>query len=419
MVIYMSEHVSNSVVMPFDAATLVRRTLGMAVDSPLRIAFLGGPGDVIGTFDHWVQGAHDPRTPVIAYSSMFYSVVAGLNATAMVLTEQDKQPANNDPRFRFVYTPRRRDRRRIGYWIDQASFSSSVLRHLRHFEPDVIIIGMDAPIQLIRGLPKVRRIVLTVHNTFWPMGLRPSSLRQKVTLWSTASILRRVDVAINTSSECAIQLAQLSGPSGDRSFTEIPQILQNFYPQALKPKLCVSQMLYLGRIEAEKGIFDLLAAFTRLAAANPKLHLSFAGTGSAEPELKDAIVASRFFDRITFYGQLPAKNVHALLDESDLLICPTRSSFREGLALVVIEAAVHGVPSLVSSVVPARNLLTKGCVTFPVDDADALTAALSGMVEDQLKYSKLRDTVFAKRSQFLDRTGSWGTQLYRALALSL
>jgi hypothetical protein len=77
-----TEHVLNSVVTPSDAPVLVRQSLGVAADAPLRTAYVAGPGDACGTFDYWARGLHDPRTPVVAYSSMFYSVVASIDATS-------------------------------------------------------------------------------------------------------------------------------------------------------------------------------------------------------------------------------------------------------------------------------------------------------------------------------------------------
>jgi glycogen synthase len=414
-----TEHVLNSVVTPSDAPVLVRQSLGVAADAPLRIAYVAGPGDACGTFDYWARGLHDPRTPVVAYSSMFYSVVASIDATALILIEQDKQPSSRDPRFQFVYTPHRRGRRGLGYRIDEFAFSTSVLPHLRDFRPDVIIVGTDAPNRLVRNLPPARRIILTAHNSFWPMGHRPDNLRARLRLWSTKRALQRIDLAVNTSSECAFQVAALGGPSGMRSFTEIPQVLETFYPMAVEPRPVAQSLLYLGRIEANKGVFDLLGAFTGLAKDHPELHLGFAGTGSADAALKEAVATSGCADRISIHGLLPAIDVHRLLDKTDLLVCPTRTASGEGLALVVVEAAVHGVPTLLSSIVPAKMLFPEGCLEFPVDDMGALAETMRTVVENSESYCRLRTAVSTQRSQFINRAESWGSQLYRALALRL
>ena len=411
----MPEPVGKSITLPPDAASKVRQALGMSAGAPLRIAFVAGPGDVVGTFDYWSQGTHDPRVPVIAYSTMFYSVVEALGAEALVLVEQDKQPALQSSRFRFIHTPRRRSRKSIGYRLDQITFTNKVLYHLNQYGPDVILVSTDAPDALVARLPRVRRVVLTAHNTYWPMGSRRTSLKAHLKLWGKRRGLRRIDVAVNTSAECAAQVAALGGPSGKRSFTEIPQILPEFYPADVSQPRTLQRLLYVGRIEADKGVFDLVSAFDAMASDHPGLTLDIVGTGSADVPLQAAIAASNHAERIAFHGQLLARDVHERLEAADLLICPTRSSFNEGLALVVIEAAAHGVPTLLSSVVPAKDLLPGACAEFPVDDATALSATLQRLVDTPAEYDALCAELAVTRARFRDRSKSWGSMLYQAL----
>jgi len=411
----MPELVSSSIVLPDDARTIVRRRLKIAPDAPIRIAFVAGPGDVVGTFDHWKRGEHDTRTPVIAYSSMFYSVVDALGAEALVLAEHDRQPEVQDPRFSFVHTPRRRGRRGIGYRLDERAFAKTVLAQIRRYKPDVVLFGTDAPVALVAGLPKSARKVLTAHNALWAMGRRPTSLRARLRLWSRARVLRRAHSAVSTSEECAVQVAEIGGPAGAQSFVEIPQILPEFFPAAPAPASPPRRLLFLGRIEANKGVFDLLAAFAAVAADHPDLRLDLAGTGSADAALSAEVARLDVADRITMHGLLNARGVHDRLHEADLLICPTRSDFAEGLALVVLEAAVHGVPSLLSSVVPAKGLLPGACAEFPADDVPAFTAALRLLVEHPSHHAQLCANVLKRREICRDRSRSWGTMFYHAL----
>lgn len=409
----MTEPVDLSVVLPADAPERVRQRLSLPPDSALRIAFIAGPGDVVGTFEHWVDGRHDPRTPVIAYSSMFYSVVDALRAEALVLEEHGRQPGTAKPGFTFQYTPRRRNRGGLGYRLDQRAFSSDVLRRLRSFRPHIILAGIDAPPGLLARLPRSARLVLTIHNTFWPMGRPPTGIKARLKLSSMARPMRRFASAVCTSQECADQLRSLGGPSRT-SFVEVPQILQDFLPQVAEPRQTARRILFLGRIEEAKGIFDLLAAFEAVADQWPDLSLTYAGAGMAETELRTRISASRHASRISFLGQLPAKAVHEQLERSDLLVCPTRTSFAEGLALVVVEAAAHGVPTLLSSIIPAKALVPGACAEFPADDTAALAAELRRLVERPDDYRALAAKLQQRRNDFVDRSRSWGTLLYRA-----
>jgi glycogen(starch) synthase len=408
-----------SVSVPENAGAAVRAALGLPPDAPLRIAYVAGPGDACGTFDHWSQGYEDTRTPVVAYSAQFYTLVDRLDAKALVLVEQDKQPARPDPRFRFVHTPHPRGRRGLGYRIDNLAFARAVWRALRDWRPDVIVVGSDAPDILILGLPRARRIVLTVHNSIWPMGRRPRSPKARLVMAMRAFAFRRADTAVNTSQECADQVAALGGPSGSCSFAEIPQVLAaHIVATAPRPDAHgARRLLFLGRIEANKGVFDLLAAFATVAADHPALTLDIAGTGSADAALRAEIARLPVADRIHFHGLCDANGVHDLLDRSDLLICPTRSSFLEGLALVVVEAAAHGIPTLLSSVIPARALFPGGCVVFPADETAALIQNLRALVNDPDLYGRLRSTLATQVSQLHDPAKSWGSCLFGALSV--
>lgn len=410
------EPLADANVVPPDGARRVREALGMPADAPLRIAFVAGPGDAVGTFDHWSRGVHDPRMPVINYTTMLYSLIEALDAQALILVEQDKQPVAPNPNFRFAFTPRRRTRKHMAYRLDERAFTHIVLAQLRDYRPDVIIVGTDAPDGFIAGLPKARRVVLTAHNTYWPMGHRPTSPKERLKLWIKARSLRRVDVAVCTSDACAVQIAALGGPSGARSFTEVPQILPAFYPAEVSRRHTAKKLLFVGRVEQNKGVFDLLQAFEAAAAEHAELTLEIAGSGGAVEPLVAAIAASPHANRITFHGQLLAGAVHERLAAADLLVCPTRSSFNEGLALVVAEAAVHGVPTLLSSIVPAKALVSGACAEFSVDDTAALTAALRRLVSLPAEYRGLCAELAERRGQFCDRSRSWGTMLYRALA---
>jgi glycosyltransferase involved in cell wall biosynthesis len=103
------------------------------------------------------------------------------------------------------------------------------------------------------------------------------------------------------------------------------------------------------------------------------------------------------------------------LQSADLLVCPTRSTFNEGLALVVLEAAACGTPSVLSSVVPAKEQAGQACLEFEADDVAALTNALRTIISDPARYQQLKQATSGLRSRMVDRRLSWGTRLYEAM----
>lgn len=401
--------------LPEGAAAAARARLGLAASAVLRIAYVAGPGDAAGTFEHWARGAQDPRVPVVTYSSMFYELIDKLGAEALILTEPAGQPAVPDARFRFVQTPRLRPKGFLAWHMANFRFARAVLRQIARFQPHVVVVGTDAPIWVFRGVGRRVKLVLTAHNTFWPMGRRSSSARARVKAFCVGAALAPVASAVCTSQECARQVAALAG-GPERLFVEIPQVAAAFQGGGRTRKVA-RKLLFLGRIEENKGVFDLLAAFASLADEFADLRLDFAGSGAAEAELRLRIKALGGQDRVRFLGQLSAAGVHAALGQADVLVCPTRSSFHEGLALVVVEAAVHGVPSVLSSVVPAKDLMGEACAEFAADDVAGLTEALRRVAAAPEVYAALRRAVAGKGVMFRDGTLSWGSQLYRAIMI--
>lgn len=407
----------HSVVLPPDAPARVRRALGLRPGSELKIAFFSGPGDVVGTFDYWTAGQHEPRTPIIAYSEMFFTLAAQLEAEAFILSESGQQPEKPVDGFHFVHTPRPRGRRGIGYRLDEFSFYRHASKRIREIDPHVVVAGGDAPNALIRAIPETARTILTVHNCFWQMGQPPKGPRARFRLFRKSRAFRRLHGAVCVSQACADQLETL-GVSPEICKVQIPQILQKFAgsgdPNPMGP---ARRLVFLGRIEVEKGVFDLLAAFQKLAAEFPDLSLDFAGTGQSMDDLEQAVRESQLNDRITLHGRLGSEDVHSLLQGSDLLICPTRddSGFFEGLAVVVAEAGIHGVPSVVSTVVPAQELFPGGSAVFPAGDADALEETLRSIIDNPQQYSGMQSTTLSSIDRFFDRSLSWGSTLYASL----
>ena len=409
----MEDNISDLVVVPDDAGDRLRASLGLRPSETPRIAFIAGPGDVAGTFDYWMEGRFDPRTPVVAYSTMFYTLVEKLEAMALVIAEPEKLPRHRDPRFRFVSVPRARPPGRIAYRKAGLAFSWKVLRELRKYEPHIVLLGVDTPWLLIASIPKNTRIILTAHTNFWPMGLKPVSLKARIKHQIASVLMHRVSAGVCTSEETRRQVIEIRRDLIGSLYTEVPQVLSRF----LKPPRQLERLrniLFLGRLQEEKGVYDLLSAFEKAACRHPDLTLSFAGKGEADDGLRQRIAASPVRNQIRMLGQLDAQEVHQQLERADVLVCPTRSNLPEGLALVVVEAAVHAVPAVLSSVVPAKELVENACIEFPADNIEALASALMMLADDAGKLHELQERLAVDREKFFDRSLSWGSQLYSA-----
>lgn len=409
-----SSMLSDVVHVPDDAGRIVRNRLGLSWSDPLKVTFIPGPGDVAGTFDHWRRGQHDPRVPSITYSLMFYELMSQLDAHCQIIAHHPigDSAANPGDRFRFDQVTQRPAKGRFDRARSRAELADDLVRLTDDFAPHAVVVSTHGPNRSWKGLSRGRLLILSVHNTFWPMHRPPHGLKARLRKAVLSRRTRALDGAICTSHECARQLAILAGERISAQ-VECPQILRRHPPISAD---AARHLLFLGRIERSKGVFMLIEVFEQLAAAQPMLRLTIAGSGSAEAELAQRIAASPRRDRIAFPGRLDSEAVHRAIAQADLLVCPTMTTFNEGLALVGFEAAAHGVPSVLSSVVPAQDLLADSCVVFKADDPGALASALAGVIEDKQAYRDLCAATAAVRDKIYDRSLSWGSGLYKALA---
>lgn len=95
----------------------------------------------------------------------------------------------------------------------------------------------------------------------------------------------------------------------------------------------------LGRLEAQKGYSDLIAAVAQVLPARPDVHLVIFGEGSERPRLEALIVELGLSGRVHLPGFDP--DPAAALAAMDLFVS---SSHWEGLPLAVLEALLAGTP---------------------------------------------------------------------------
>ena len=412
----MTPSLQSIVPVPARAGGDLRRALGLGAEAPLRISYLPGLGDVYSTYAYWKRGAFDPRVPSIAYSTMFFQLCQGLGAEGQLITRTRGESATAaDGAFRFDVIGQPKSGGPIRYRIDRFRYGLQCVQALRVFDPHIAVVASDLEwrfLPLIKAATRAR-LVHSIHNTLWPMGETRFDVQQRAVNAAAGLWLRSIDAAVCTSSECARQIAALRRPPAPAVVAAPQQIT---LPETTPPRDgAPSRLLYLGRIEIEKGVTDLLDAFETLRATRPSLHLVFAGGGGKLSLLKDEIARRGLDGAVEALGQLEADAAHRELRKADILVCPTRTTFKEGLAFVCFEAAAHGAPSVMSSVVPAQDLLEGGCAVYKADSTEALTAAVARLLDEPDYYKALADTAQARARIMVDRSWSWGSRLLEAI----
>jgi glycosyltransferase involved in cell wall biosynthesis len=104
-------------------------------------------------------------------------------------------------------------------------------------------------------------------------------------------------------------------------------------------------IVYVGRLQREKGVIDLLDAFERIARARNDARLALVGDGPARAECEAR--AERIGDRVLLAGARPHSEVPRWMAAADLVTLP---SWNEGTPNVLLEAQACGRPSVATTV---------------------------------------------------------------------
>lgn len=157
-------------------------------------------------------------------------------------------------------------------------------------------------------------------------------------------------------------------------------------------------LLAMGNTRLHKDLPTLLAAFACLAPHKPDLHLLLAGPevpGYLDAKLADASPGVR--SRASFTGLLEHAELQAAYLGAVAFICP---SFYEGFGLPVLEAMTLGVPVVCSDAASLPEVAADAALLFPAADADALVAALTRVLRDEMLRERLSAAGRARAAQF-------------------
>jgi glycosyltransferase involved in cell wall biosynthesis len=219
------------------------------------------------------------------------------------------------------------------------------------------------------------------------------------------------------SNEVAKQVRQIIG---DRSplLEFLPVYRRGEFNQVTPPNPDSSpfRILFVGRVEENKGVFDLVAIAKRFAAEGCiNAQFDICGSGPAFESLQNQICEANLEPYFTLHGYCNKFKLHQMLSQAHVVIAPTRKTFIEGFCKVVVEGILAGRPVLTSAVCPASSYVPSGVVEVPPDDVQAYGDALLELYQNREFYEKKQRGCLEVQKQFYDVSKSWGS----ALKLSL
>lgn len=160
----------------------------------------------------------------------------------------------------------------------------------------------------------------------------------------------------------------------------IPNPVSGGLPDWTQPQASI-EIVTAARLEAQKNIPLLVAAFAPIAQAHPTAHLRVFGEGKLRSEIQNHIDELGLTDAVTLEGF--AADVHQQLSQASMFVM---SSDYEGMPNALLEALAMGMPaiSVDCPIGGPRMLIEDGVngILIPTNDAPAMTAAMQRFIDE-------------------------------------
>ena len=166
--------------------------------------------------------------------------------------------------------------------------------------------------------------------------------------------------------------------------------------------------VFMGRLNHDKGLYELLPAFDKLASVRNDVFLLIFGNDEENISSLFKQYGNLNKDNFLYYG--PTTEQHNMLQAGDVFVLPT---YREGFGSSVIEAACLGLPTITSDAYGVLDASVPGKTGLQckVGDIDSLYDAMLRLYGDECLREEMGK---AGRQRVLDKfagavvVGHWG-----------
>ncbi len=387
----------------------------------IRVLSAIGPGDVVNAFRDWTGGVRTISETSITFSSQEFDFFKRHDIPFWVISSHPRREMLNDGVNRIENRPRGTTKPVSGLMFQavQLLYALSLLRSAIRFRATHAIIDSGTTHWFALSLFRLAGIepYPNFHNVYWPVGHKPQGAVKRAILRLDGLFFRHCARAVlGVSPECGRQASLLAGRATQFVDYRI-QFESGDFETLPKPVLSLPmRIMFAGRIEENKGVFDILTICQLLSARRPnRFVFDICGAGGASDALAAEIAARQLGSSVILHGKLLRPELLKVYGRSHLVIVPTRSTFCEGLPGVCAEAVIAGRPVLTSRLSNALEALHGAVVEAREDDPVDYAGKIEALDDDPERYSELvRHTVLV-RGQFLNPSFGLTTALERCL----
>ncbi len=383
----------------------------------LRVLYAAGPGNVIDVYNYWVKGEDYPSQVSVTWSGQFYDVCRDLDAEAYVISLCKDKNLIQDSRFLIEHRPGKfRRASGILYHFGQFGYGLGLIASAIRFRANVAVISDGTTHWFILSLlPWLGvQVVPSLQCVLWHKYGSRSKAEEFILRLSRNFFAKDCLAILSMSEDISEQVVQLTS-GRNRPILEYQPIYRRIQFTGINDpdeRRSPFRVMFAGRIEREKGVFDLLEIAQRFAAEGRQdIKFDVCGKGSALDSLRLAAKEAGVDSAFACHGHCNKSQMRQMFNRSHVVIVPTRKSFVEGFNQVVAEGVLSGRPVVTSAVCPALSYVKDAVVEVPPEDIQGYGDALLKLCDDHEFYEQKRRGCLALQEQFYDSSRGWGTKL--------
>jgi glycogen synthase len=362
----------------------------------MRIAYLSGPCDAPAVYAEWCGRAAQNYFGA-NYMKQFFQLCEDLDACAHVITTLPGR-CETISRGRFVFANHPNPSGTgLAYHLGFLSWMLRIAPGLITFRPEVMILTANCSHWFLFAWLRLFgvKIIPAFDVVLWPKYAPQKTVYRVLWRLNRWLILPAMSTMIVASDDVRRQVAEFLGVRADkvRFLLQLP-IYQPSQFAALPPARSANpfRIIFAGRIEIAKGIFDLLSIAKQLETQQPgRFKFDVCGDGNEADNLRKAITDANLDDVVSYHGYCNVEKFTLILGSVSAWLVPSRSEFAAGFEMVCAEAILAGRPLICSPVCPALEYIEDAAIRVEPDDIAGYSEAIKRLADDgELYQSKLR-----------------------------
>ncbi|MEA5595382.1 glycosyltransferase family 4 protein [Rivularia sp. UHCC 0363] len=393
------------------------------MSKPLRIIYALGPEDAVEAYHCWINKEDTPSQVSVAFSSQFYDVCQELDASCYVIASSNQKEFVKSEGFIVEHRPLLSSGAKgILFHLGYIGNGLLLLLQAIRFKANVVVVDSGTTYWFVLSLFSGFgiKVIPSLHCLLWRKYL-PLRLIDKLNVKLSTNLFARDSQAILVASEdISKQISELT----NGKHRPILEFLSTYRRADFAdineshPEHSPFQILFAGRVEQNKGVFDLLEIAKRFAVDRLDIIFNICGEGSALESLRRQTIQAGINKSFIFHGYCSKSQMREMYRHSHVVIVPTRTNFSEGFNRVVCESILSGRPVVTSAVCPALSYVREAVMEVPPNDIRAYGDALLSLYGDRQLYEQKKQRCLILQEKFYDTTKSWGTAL-KSILLSI